>query len=215
MKKCKFESLIDDYLLNRITEDKKEQFEEHYFNCSDCFEQMKERNTLISVIKAKGDRIFQDYKEHETGREKFSERIFAFLTPKQWAAAAVSVGVLLVIAIGIIPNLKSPTPQFKIDNQVVRGGSLSLISPVIDIQSVPSEFKWDNLGEGVEYRIYIYNSELLWSQTTKNNSIALPEEVQDRMKAGEHYAWEVKAFSPRGSLIAVSSRVQFKIESHQ
>ena len=76
---------------------------------------------------------------------------------------------------------------------------MSLISPVIDVQSIPSEFKWDNLGEGVEYKIYIYNSELLWTQTTKDNFIALPKDVKNRMEAGHHYSWEVKAFSPEGS----------------
>lgn len=215
MKKCKYENLIDDYLLNRISTEKRKEFEDHYFNCPGCFEKLDERNTLISVIKNKGNVIFQDIRVLENTRETLFERFFAFLTPKQWAIAAVSVCALLIIALGVVPNLKSPTPQFMIDNQVVRGSSLSLISPVIDIQSVPSEFKWDDLGEGVEYKIYIYNGELLWSQTTTTNSVFLPEEVKSLMKAGEHYSWEVKAFSSEGNLIAVSSRVQFKIKSHQ
>lgn len=215
MKKCKHENLIDDYLFNRITEEQKGEFEEHYFNCSTCFEQLEERNQMISVIKTKGDQIFEDIQEREVKGDTLLDRISALFTPKQWAVAAVSACILLIIALGVLPNLKSPIPQFKIDNQIVRGGSLSLISPVIDVQSVPSEFRWDNLGEGVEYKIYIYNGELLWSQTTQENSISLPEDVKSRMKAGQHYSWEVKAFSPEGSLIAVSSRVQFKIDSHQ
>ena len=214
MKKCKYENLIDSYLFNRITEERKGEFEEHYFNCPDCFEQMQERSEMISVIKAKGNRIFQDIREREVNRESLSGRFIALLTPKQWAIAAVSACALLLITLGVIPHLKSPVPEFMIDNQVVRGGSLDLISPVIDVQSIPSEFKWDNLGEGVEYKIYIYNSELLWTHTTKDNSIALPEDVKNRMEAGHHYSWEVKAFSPEGSLVAVSSRVQFKIDSH-
>ena len=31
------------------------------------------------------------------------------------------------------------------------------------------------------------------------------------MTAGKKYSWQVKAFSPQGTLIAVSSRVQFTI----
>jgi hypothetical protein len=31
------------------------------------------------------------------------------------------------------------------------------------------------------------------------------------MIPGEKYSWQVKAFAPDGTLIAVSSRVQFKI----
>jgi hypothetical protein len=215
MKTCKFENLIDDYLINRLNEEKRGEFEEHYFNCHECFQQMEERSQLISVIKTKGDRIFQDIKASQEKRVSFFDRLSALFTPKQWAIAAISACTLLIIALGVLPHLKSPVPEFMIDNQVVRGGSLSLISPLIDVNSIPSEFKWDNLGEGVEYKIYIYNGELLWSHVTKENSIALPEEVKVRMKAGQRYSWEVKAFSPEGSLIAVSSRVQFKIDSHQ
>ena len=215
MRKCKNENLIDDYLTNRLDDEKREKFENHYFNCPPCFKKLEERNELISVVKAKGDSIFKNLGEEKSRHSSFVERLFSYLTPKQWAVTAVSACILLVITLGVVPNLKSPAPQFMIDNQVVRGGSLSLISPVIDIQSIPSEFKWDNLGEGVEYKIFIYNGKLIWEETTESNSISLPEDVKELMKAGERYSWEVKAFSQEGSLIAVSSRVQFKIDSHQ
>jgi hypothetical protein len=215
MRKCKNENLIDDYLTNRLVEEKREEFENHYFNCTPCFKKLEERNELISVVKAKGDSIFKNLGEEKSSHSTFLERFFSYLTPKQWAVAAVSACALLVITLGVVPNLKSPVPEFMIDNQVVRGGSLSLISPVIDIQTIPSEFKWDNLGEGVEYKISIYSGELIWEATTESNSISLPEDVKERMKAGERYSWEVKAFSKEGSLIAVSSRVQFTIDSHQ
>jgi len=215
MRKCKNENLIDDYLVNRLAEEERDGFEKHYFDCPQCFSKLEERNELITVVKAKGDTIFKDLREKQRKNSPIFERLFSYLTPKQWAVAALSACALLVIVIGIVPNLQSPSPHFMIDNQVVRGGSLSLISPVIDIQSIPSEFKWDNLGEGIEYKISIYNGELLWSETTENNSISLPEDVKKHMKAGEKYSWEVKAFSKEGSLVAVSSRVQFMIDSHQ
>jgi hypothetical protein len=220
MKECKFENHIDDYLLDKMTEEKKGIFEDHYFNCPSCFEKVKERHSLISVIKSKGNKIFHD-QIRETGRTReaqssFFERFFSFLTPKQWTVAAVSACALLVVAIGIIPNLKSPpSPQFVIDSQTVRGGSLSLFSPVNNIQTIPSEFRWDNLGEGVEYKIYIYKDNLLWSASTTLDSISLPEEVKDLLKAGEKYSWEVKAFSQEGSLIAASGKVLFQIDSYQ
>jgi len=215
MRKCKNENLIDDYLTDRLTESQREEFENHYFNCSPCFQKMEERNELIAVVKAKGESIFKELETETSRPSTFVNRLVSSLTPKQWAVAALSACALLIIALGVAPSLKSPTPQFMIDNQVVRGGSLTLISPVIDMQSIPTEFKWDNLGEGVEYKISIYNGELLWTETTESNSISLPDTIKQSMKAGERYSWEVKAFSKQGSLIAVSSRVQFKIDSHQ
>jgi len=51
MNKCKFEDFIDDYLLNRLVDDKEKKLEQHYFNCPCCFEKMVERQELISVVK--------------------------------------------------------------------------------------------------------------------------------------------------------------------
>ncbi|MCJ7582062.1 MAG: hypothetical protein MUP98_16240 [Candidatus Aminicenantes bacterium] len=217
MKECNFENLIDNYLLNKLSEEKKETFENHYFNCHSCFEKVEERNSLISVIKSKGDIIFQDRGETQRTRNSFFEKLFSSLSPKQWTMAAISACVLLIVVIGITPvlNLKSPTPQFVMDNQTVRGDSLALISPVKNVQTIPSEFSWDNLGEGVEYKIYIYKDNLLWSSTTSTASISLPEDIKVLLKDGGIYSWEVKAFSQEGSLIAASNKVQFQIDSHK
>jgi len=214
MSKCKYEKLIDDYLLSQLPEPEQLKFEEHYFNCSQCFEKMAERDELISVIKHKGYEIFQDeYLAEETKRVPWYDSVISFLTPKQWALAAATAALFLVVILGVIPSLKTSSPQFFINEDVVRGESITLISPLIDIKNVPSQFKWKSLGKDVEYKIYIYNEDLLWSSTTKENTIILPEEVKKLMTAGKKYSWQVKAFSPEGVLTAVSSRVQFKITS--
>jgi len=213
MKKCKFEELIDDYLMNRLAEDRKEEFEEHYFNCPQCFEKIEERNEIISVIQNKSHMIFED--EYAVGAAEeagWFEKIASFLTPKQWAFATISSAILLVVIFGVIPNLKTTPPQFFINEDAVRGQKIDLISPVIDIGAVPSRFEWKKSPKDVEYKIYIYsNGDLLWNASTKENFIALPEEVRKLMISGEQYSWQVKAFSPEGILISVSSRVQFKI----
>jgi hypothetical protein len=173
---------IFDYLFDRLHDEEKNEFEEHYFNCPYCFEKMVERDELISTIKQKGNMIFQDeyVVEGEKGATWF-EKIPSLFTPKQWALIPVYTALLL-------------------------------ISPVIDIKAVPSKFEWKDSGNDVEYRIYIYdNGDKLWSTTTKENFIVLPEEVRKLMTSGEKYSWEVKAFSPEGTLIAISSKVHFKI----
>jgi len=214
MSKCKCENLIDDYLMNKLSESEREKFEEHYFNCSLCFEKMVERDQLISVIKTKGYEIFQgEYLAEETRRVPWYDSVISFLTPKQWALAAATAALFLVVILGIIPSLKTTSPQFFINEDVVRGESITLISPLIDIKTVPAQFRWKSLGEDVEYKIYIYNEELLWSGITQESTITLPEEVKKLMTAGEQYSWQVKAFSPEGVFIAVSSRVRFKITS--
>jgi len=216
MKNCKFNGLIDDYLLGKLNEKKREKFEEHYFNCEQCFQEAVARDELIAVIKNKGHVIFADEGSREERKETFFvEKIFAFLTPKQWAYAAVSMGVLLFLCLLAVPLFeKTAPPQFFLDGEdIARGVSISLISPVIDIENVPSQFKWVKLDKDYKYRIYIYNDELLWSTSTEENVISLPEEVKNKMKANQKYSWQVKAFSPEGTLIAVSPRVQFTISA--
>jgi hypothetical protein len=211
MKKCKYENMIDEYLFNRLDENQREIFEEHYFNCQQCFTKMEERDKMIAVIKTKGSEIFQeDYVPARTGRS-WLEPVMAFLTPRQWAVAAVSAALILVVAIGIIPNLKTKSPEFFINDDLVRGSSITLISPVINnLNQIPSEFRWQSLGKETEYKLFIYHQEkLLWSTTTTDNFVTLSEEIRTLMVPGQKYSWQVKAFSPEGTLIAVSSRVQF------
>ena len=211
MKKCEFENLIDEYLLDRLDESQKEKFEEHYFNCPQCFEMMEERSEMIAVINTQGSEIFRDVLAPEKTRHSVLQPVLAFLTPRQWAMAAVSAALIIVVAIGIIPNLKTSSPEFFINDDLVRGSSITLISPVIDnLQQVPSEFRWQDLGENSEYKLFIYHQEeLLWSTTTTDNFVTLSENIKALMVPGEKYSWQVKAFSPEGTLIAVSSRVQF------
>jgi hypothetical protein len=212
MRKCHYENQIDDYLLNKLPETQKDEFEKHYFNCSHCFQSMIEREEIISVIKHEGYSIFQDeYLAEETKTVSWLDTVRASLAPRTWAVAAVSAALLLVVLFGVLPSLKTTSPRFFINEDLVRGESITLISPVIDITNVPSQFKWRSHGEDVEYKIYLYNQKLLWTATTQENSIVLPESVKKLMTSGETYSWQVKAFAPEGGLIAVSSRVRFKI----
>lgn len=219
MKKCKFDDLIDSYLLNKLEREKRENFEEHYFNCQRCFEKMVGREELMNVVKNKGQMIFADEERQEEKKEVlFIEKILSFLTPRQWAYAAVSVALVLIVLLNVVPLLKkTPQPPFFLDldkEERVRGESISLISPVIDIKTVPSQFMWAPLGDNVEYKISIYfNHHPFWTNTTKENTISLPEDVKNRMEASRKYSWQVKAFSPQGILLAVSPKVQFKITS--
>lgn len=213
MRECKYEEFIDDYLLNRLPADKRDKLEEHYFNCYSCFKKIAERDELISVVKSKGHMIFQDeYQFEEAKRTAWFEKIVSFLTPKQWALAAVSAAVLLIVIISIAPNFKTPAPQFYINDDSVRGEKIDLISPVMDINAVPSQFKWAKSDRDFEYIINLYNNgDILWTTKTKENFVVIPEEVKKLMTSCGKYSWQVRAFSEKGTLVAVSSKVQFKI----
>lgn len=212
MKTCHFEDRIDGYLLGKLDAKSAGEFEEHYFNCSSCFEKLVERDEVIGILKR--DRSVFAAEERpaiEAKRAAWYDRAFAFLTPRQWAFAGAAAA-LLVAVLTVTPLFRNAPPEFVLSGEdTVRGESLTLISPVIDIGAVPAYFEWKSLGSDVEYLVSIYNGKLLWKTTTRNNRISLPSEVKAMMTAGTKYSWQVKAFSPQGTLIAVSSRVQFTI----
>ncbi len=214
MKKCQFEDHIDSYLLNKLEGEDRDIFEEHYFNCPTCFQKMQERDEIISAIKTRGVWIFKE----EPGPAKRAlvpafERVTTFFTPRQWATVAAAAALFLVTIFGVLPQFRSSAPRFVLsEKDVVRGKTLSLISPIIDVETPPAFFEWTQLGGDVEYKIYVSNHGLLWTAATKDTKIAVPDEIRRLMAAGEDYYWQVRAFSTKGTLIAVSSKVQFQIE---
>ncbi len=215
MKNCKFEETIDKYLLNRLADDEKNTFEEHYFNCPSCFEKMVERDELVAAIKYKGQEIFKDEYVAEAAKgETWWEKVISFLTPRQWTTVAVSAALIAVIVFGVLPMLKPTAPQFFINDDEVRGGKITLISPIWESDTVPSKFEWKRMGEDVEYKIYIYdNGNVVWEDATIENFSILPENIKKSLASGKKYSWQVKAYSAEGTLISVSSRVEFKIHN--
>jgi hypothetical protein len=207
MSECKFEHLIDEYLLNRLSEESRSQFEEHYFNCPACFQEMMERDEMIAAIKWKGHRIFADQMEQEQIRKvTIWERVSGLMSPRQWVTAAVTAALVLVVALVVVPGFRTQSPQFFLDDDQTRGRAITLVS-----DSVPGHFEWQTVADAVEYKILIENHEPLWQDSTTDNFTTLPDEIKAKMVPGRKYFWQVKAFSKEGRLIAMSSKIQFTI----
>ncbi|MBP6059225.1 MAG: zf-HC2 domain-containing protein [Candidatus Saccharicenans sp.] len=213
MRKCKFEDMIDGYLLNKLSERDKELFEEHYFNCPACFEELQARSLIINTIKNHPEVLAsEEVRAKVPLAARLKRELAAVFNVRQLATAGIISLIFLAVIIAVVPKRQALLPGFTLtDTETVRGSSITLISPVIDMNQVPSFFEWKKLGENVEYQISIFNHELLWKTTTKENRVVLPDEVKAKMVPGERYSWQVKAFGPDGSLIAVSSRVQFLV----
>lgn len=212
MKKCFKDEEIDAYLLHRLPEDEVQAFEEHYFSCSRCFRRVAERDELVTVIKARGPEIFGGTAAPESPRESWLAKVLDFFTPRQWAFVGLSVAALVVILFWLMPAQRPAPPHFVLDGEdILRGETLALISPVIDVRSAPAFFEWRALEGAADYKVSLYCQTPIWSATTKNTKIDLPEEVKAKLEPGQKYSWQVKAFSVQGLLISVSSRVHFQI----
>ncbi len=211
MKNCFSDEAIDAYLLERMSEEEARSFEEHYFNCPKCFQEVARREELIRVIKTRGAQIFSGPAPEAPPSP--AARVLGFFTPRQWAFVSLTVVALLVIIFAGIPRSRPAPPHFVLDGEdILRGESLTLISPVIDVKGAPASFEWKALEGAAVYKVSLYEgSKLLWSQETRDKQLAVPEDVKSRLLPGRRYSWQVKAFSAQGQLVSVSSRVQFEI----
>lgn len=214
MRVCRYRDRIDDYLLNRLPEDQAAEFEEHYFNCAACFAELTTREEILRVIKT-GD-VLRTAPEGVTAAADSSawfRRIWAFLAPRQWALAG-ALALALVIVTVILPRGRGPAPEFLLTDDAVRGGSITIISPVNYVRSSAAlpPFEWQSYGEGIEYSFSIANHKPMWDTTTTETSITLPDEIKAKLVPGETYTWQVKGFKKDGTLVAISSKVRFKVD---
>jgi len=199
---------IDEYLLGRLSAEDIAAFEEHYFNCPACFEELKIRAEVLSVIQTKGRDLFPA--AAQPGRIRIRPKNPVLKPVWWWTAAAGAAAVIVGILLLARPPQTPPVFTLSGDD-TVRGQALGLISPRGDVALPPLYLEWAPLAEGTEYSVSLFDRERLWSETTRESRIRLPEEIRGRMLPGRTYSWQVKAFSPEGALTALSSRLPFKI----
>jgi len=48
---CPPMEIIDNYVLNQLSEEESNEFEEHYFKCHSCFEEVKIRSDIKGAVK--------------------------------------------------------------------------------------------------------------------------------------------------------------------
>jgi hypothetical protein len=206
MSKCRFEDKIDGYLLNRMGGTEREEFEEHYFNCASCFQKLRERDILIRMVKARGPALVS------AGEAERPRRVLWALSPRTLAAAAIGL-VLMAVALILLPRFQGTAPEFVLTGDgTVRGGTIVLVSPRGDLAEPPASLEWRPAGTDLEFRVYLFQSDVVWTEVTRTNSIALPEDIRRRLADGEEYSWQVKAFSAQGGLTALSDRIRFRVK---
>lgn len=210
MKQCSYEEKIDLYVLDKLGDEDRKAFEEHYFNCMSCFSRASERDEILNIIRRNPSLVA--VKSEAPGETRDPSRLRLWLAsfkPREWALAGLAACVGMVV-LALLLTRPPETPVFLLeDDETVRGHTLSLISPVIDIAGTPAFFEWRSIGENVTYDLTLFHIEPLWKTTTRESRVSLPGEIRSQLIPGQSYSWQVKAYSEQGTLIAVSSRVRF------
>lgn len=213
MRECPFEEKIDFYLLEKLEDADRRAFEEHIFNCPSCFALTSERDEVLHVIKTDPALLAETGEAPEKTRPAAELRLWlASFKPREWALAGLTACVSLVV-LALLLTRPSESPVFLLEDAIaVRGGAVTLISPVIDVAGAPAYFEWREVGEDALYDLTLSNHTVLWKTTTRGNRVALPADIRAKMTPGETYFWQIKAFTAQGTLIAVSSRVRFTVD---
>jgi len=213
MTNCRYEDLIDRYLLDKLKPEEQTDFEEHYFICRSCFSKMTERDEVIQVLKKERVLTAPELARltvHTAGAP--SDRPFAFFTPRRWAAVGVSVAAVLAAAWFIIPRTgTAPPPLVLSGDETVRGAAVMALAPTGDIAEVPALLEWQKVGDDIEYKVTLAGKVPLMGASTRETRLVLPDDVRARMKAGEKYFWQVQAFKADGTLVATSGRIRFRV----
>ncbi|MGA2532848.1 MAG: hypothetical protein ABSG19_07385 [Candidatus Aminicenantales bacterium] len=213
MIKCRYEDLIDGYLLDKLKPEEQTDFEEHYFICRSCFSKMSDRDEIIQVLKKEG--MFNapgEYRFEDSKGESWLDRVAVHLTPRRWVAIGVSAAAIVLAVWLLIPRPGSVSSPFILSGDAtVRGGALTILSPVADVGDTPAFLEWKAAGDELEYKVSLSGKSSLMSASTKETRIALPNDVKARIKPGVRYSWQVQAFKADGTLVAVSGRVKFRV----
>ncbi|MCX6562320.1 MAG: zf-HC2 domain-containing protein [Candidatus Aminicenantes bacterium] len=231
MNECPNEDRIDGYLTGRLTESETAELEEHYFNCSACFQKLSERNKLVEVIRDRGAEIFEGadagpihswkkapWKDGRSGGifppDRWKETPSTGILPKvSWPVTAAAAAVLLAAVLVLIPTFKGRDLEIvSTGDEAVRGESLILLSPRGEVKAAPAAFEWKAVGAAAEYRLALSGPETLWTTVTKATKADLTDNVKRAMKPGL-YQWQVKAYSAQGTLLTASPKVEFKISN--
>lgn len=213
MRKCRDEEKIDLYLKGKLSDAESAGVEEHYFNCQSCFQKIQERAEIMDVIQRRGASIFSPAADRrpELGVSLW-DKAAAFLTPRQWVAAAVSAALLLVVVLGVVPRFRSHAPEFALSgDETVRGESLVLLAPLGQTKAAPAEFEWKAIPAAAEYQVALSSGpNVIWTTATQETKVVLPLVIKTALKAGVDYSWQIKAFSAQGTLLAASPKEAFK-----
>ena len=117
MKECertRSRELMDEYIRGELSEAQREAFEEHYFECDQCFEELQFREKVLGVIQERGESIFADYiTKKKRMRESLGSRFFRRIFPKAplwrqgWVYAVVTTAIILIL-IPLLSNIFAP-----------------------------------------------------------------------------------------------------------
>jgi len=104
------DEIIDRYITRELSEEAREAFDEHCFNCEICFQALKHREEFAQLIKTEGRTIFAEVmagRKAAFSLQAVFEKILQ-LRSREWAFAAVAALVIVAGGFLMFKNIRQP-----------------------------------------------------------------------------------------------------------
>ena len=129
-------------------------------------------------------------------------------------AFALAAAALMLLAASVVVRTRGAAPELppRPDEEVTRGGRVTLVSPSGDVDQLPSSFDWREIDGATSYRVTLTSVDdtVLWSGTASRPPLALPAEIREALEARVVYFWRVEAFDPEGTRVGWSASARFR-----
>lgn len=127
--------------------------------------------------------------------------------------AFTCAAVLLVIAGGLqLRHMAGPSLDDS-RSVTVRSAQIRLLGPSGDLQTAPSEFRWEPLPQSATYEVVLaeVDGATVWTGRTNQSKLNAPESIQQQMLPRKTMLWRVRALDEQGVVIAESSMERIRL----
>ena len=104
--KCELKSrteIIEKYVHGKLSQKEREAFDEHCFDCKQCFHELMFYKETADLIRQEGKTVFSDYLEKSRHKEdnpiqSMLETFSRFFTLKPWRYAIAGAGLVVIVS---------------------------------------------------------------------------------------------------------------------
>ena len=172
--KCELKNrtkIIDNYVHGKLSEEEREAFDEHCFNCERCSRELMFYEETVDLIRKEGETVFSEYLERSRQKTDHPVRnmldpFSRFFTSKPWRYAIAGVSLVIIITVFIWVR---PAPETSKNFEILpylegilsdahRSESVTVLSPEIGetVKDRPT-FKWTGMEDETIYLVILDN----------------------------------------------------------
>ena len=199
---------ITNYLEGRLSRSEQDAFEEHLFNCDECYRELGLQEDVRNLVQREGNILFEDYLKKKRLKQNIWEKLIKeililFKEPEpKWVYVPLAIATIVLLIFLIMPSSPPIDPQnFKestyledlMSTRFRSSYSFEIESPKNGINIEDDlEFKWNTDYEGLLF-INIFNNreEKVLNFTVENNQLVI-QDLDEKLPPGLYY-WKLES----------------------